>query len=197
MFRARTGVKGSFGSNTHDAKRLKTTVNARLPNGQLPPMQAVTGDVEMDAIPDLSTKYDTVYIGCQEPTLKDDAVNNFLSPWLRQALSSTKIGFVNADSYQQQYGTSWHKKAFQRLCCLENGLPSRRIGYFHYCPKSCGRMFEALIHQPFRVLGQQVQHIVSTEVRISIYKHVSLSMDCNSPKHSNHNHRYLISQQIK
>jgi len=173
MFRGRTGVKGSFGSNTHDAKRLKATNNARLPNGQLPPMQAVSGDVEMDALPDLSTKYDTVYIGCHEPTLKDDAVFDYLSPWLRQKLSSTKIGFVNADSYQQHYGTSWHKRANSRLSSLETGLPSRRIGYFHYCPKSCGRMFEALIQQPFRVLGQQVQNIVSTEVRISIYKHVS------------------------
>ena len=193
MFRARTGVRGSFGSDTHSAKRLKTNNNARLPNGQFPPMQAVSGDVEMDALPDLSTKYDTVYIGRHEPTLKDDAVFDYLSPWLRQALSSTKIGFVNTDSYQ----SSWHKKAFIRLSQLETGLPSRRTGHFHYCPKGCGLMFEALIQQPFRVLGQQVQNIMSTEVRISIHNNISLSMDCNSPKHSNHNHRYLISQQIK
>lgn len=131
MFRARTGVKGSFGSNTHDAKRLKATNNARLPNGQLPPMQAVSGDVEMDALPDLSTKYDTVYIGRHEPTLKDDAVFDYLSPWLRQALSSTKIGVVNADSHQ--HILAWHKRPNSRLSNLETGLNNQ---YNHPFPTS-------------------------------------------------------------
>ena len=192
MFRARSGVKGSIGSNP--SKRPKNN-DTPLPNGKLPPVLQVTGDTEDAVVNQSTTEYDIVYVGRHDPTMKEEALNDYISPWLRQILSTTKIGFVNWDSYNGN--TPWHKKGARRISRLECGLPFRRKGSFHYCPKGCGRMLEALVHQVFIELGQQVENLLSTEVRLQFTTHYRcLFAHCNSSKHSS-NRRYLTSRQSK